>query len=361
MDERAKNTQTVNYAGRIKGLTVILAALDSHDSAELVLHIMALPGRWDGWGRVRALESLLFGGVQLPAKEVLQVLNPTIEQLKADGMYNDQNIGLLTNCLCLLPFVDEPSTGFARIRDVISETKLSVFRVRNIIIAAGGSRNTEALAFLLEIADSLGNEPTRVRREWFEAIASIGSPESRQILLRLVDPKANEFPAEVSLDYGESEFIASFISNAAHEDEEIMKFILHLCDMDLLPDKRLLLSKIVARIGTLDAAIAGLGLIRDDKSPTIPYELTKAFEDIFLEKRPYGQTGSFYTLVPQSSNEIRAKLFELTLNDKLRKKAAFSILGQIELWRLEYGRPKNEPRHPVFDSREIWPPIEQFG
>jgi hypothetical protein len=318
---------------------------------------MALPGRWDGWGRVRALESLLFAGVQLPAKKVLEVLNPTIQQLKDEGMYNDQNVGLLVNCLCLLPFVDDPSIGFAKIRDVIFETKLSVFRLRNIIFAAGGSRSSEALAFLLEITDSLGDKPTQVRGEWFEAIAAIGSSESKQILLRLVDPKANQFPAEVSLDYGESEFIASFIAKMAHEDEEIMKFILHLCDMDLLPNKRSLLSKIVARIGTLDAAIAGLGLIRDDKCSPVPYELTQALEDIFLEKQPYGQTGSSYTLVPQSSNEIRAKLCEMALEDKLRKKTAFSLLGQIELWRLEYGRPDNEPRHPAFGSCDMWPPI----
>jgi len=361
MEESLKNAETANFYGRLKSLTMILADLDSHDSSELVLRIMALPGRWDGWGRVRALEALLFGGVQLPAKKVLEVLNPTIEQLQAAGIYNDQNIGLLVNCLCLLPFVDEPSIGFAKIRDIISETKLSVFRLRNIIIAAGGSRSSEALAFLLEIADSLDNKPTRVREEWLEAIAAIGSPESKQILLRLVDPKANQFPAEVSLDYGESEFIASFIAKTAHEDEEIVKFILQLCDMDLLPDKRLLLSKIVARIGTLDAATAGLGLIRDDESPPVPYELTKALEDVFLEKRPYGQTGSSYTLEPQSSNEIRAKLCEMALKDNLRKKAAFSLLGQIELWRLEYGRPNNEPRHPTFGSCEMWPPIERFG
>ena len=66
LDERARSAKAATYDGRLKGLTKILATLDSHDSAELILNIMALPGKWDGWGRVDALSSLLFNGVQLP-------------------------------------------------------------------------------------------------------------------------------------------------------------------------------------------------------------------------------------------------------------------------------------------------------
>src|SRR4030042_6534081 len=113
LDERARNAQAPTYDGRLKGLARILATLDSHDSAELVLHIMAFPGKWDGWGRVDALASLLFSGVQLPTEATLNVLNPTIEDMIAQGLWNDQNRSLLMDCLCLLPFVNNPSIGIA--------------------------------------------------------------------------------------------------------------------------------------------------------------------------------------------------------------------------------------------------------
>jgi hypothetical protein len=117
-----------------------------------------------------------------------------------------------------------------------------------------------------------------------------------------------------------------------------------------------LLSKVIARLRTLDAVVAGLNLIDDDGNPSVPYDLQKAMKGVFLEERPYGKTG-YFTLVPRGSNEIKAKLFEMALKDGCRKQSAFALLGQIEVWRLEYGRPTTEPRHAAFDSGEMWPPI----
>ena len=31
------------------------------------------------------------------------------------------------------------------------------------------------------------------------------------------------------------------------------------------------------------------------------------------------------------------------------------LLGHIEVWRLEYGRPTDEPRHPAIESGFPWP------
>ena len=59
-----------------------------------------------------------------------------------------------------------------------------------------------------------------------------------------------------------------------------------------------------------------------------------------------------------ASNPLRAKLFFMVVADDLRKHSAYSLLGQIEEWRLEYGRPIDEPRHPDFGSGLPWPPPE---
>ncbi|MDP1992924.1 MAG: hypothetical protein Q8K00_18070 [Syntrophales bacterium] len=355
LDERARNAQTEAYNGRLKSLSIPLASLDSRDSAELVLHIMALPNKWDGWRRISALNSLLFNGVQLPTEKTLNVLNPTIEDMLAQGLYNDQNVWLLKGCLCLLPFVDEPSIGIGRIRQVISEKKFPIYGLRDIVAAVGGSRCDEALTFLCEIAGSVGDRLKQISEEWIKAVVALGSPESKQLLLSFIAPEADEFPGD--LDRHEDDLLASYIAEIALTEDKIMKYILQLCDERLSHTKRLLLSKVIFRLGTLEAVVAGLKLIDDNGNPSVPHELWQAIEATFLERRPYGKTENTYTLVPQGSNEIKVKLFDLILKDECRKKSAFALLGQIEVWRLEYGRPNNEPRHPVFDSGEMWPPI----
>ncbi len=47
--------------------------------------------------------------------------------------------------------------------------------------------------------------------------------------------------------------------------------------------------------------------------------------------------------------------FEMAHSDPVRKLSASTLLGQIEVWRLEYGRPLDEPRHPAIESDISWP------
>ncbi len=121
--------------------------------------------------------------------------------------------------------------------------------------------------------------------------------------------------------------------------------------------KRLLLAKVIGRFGNLGAVSAGLHLIDDGVSPSVPYEVWNQVEAAFVEKRPHDESENTYTLEPRSSNAIRATLLEMASKDERRKKSAFTLLAQIEEWRLEYGRPTGEPRHPTFETGEPWPPM----
>ncbi len=80
-------------------------------------------------------------------------------------------------------------------------------------------------------------------------------------------------------------------------------------------------------------------------------------EEVFLEKRPYGGNTQSYTRVPRAANELKIRLYEMAKRDPRRAKTAYGLLAQIEEWRLEYGRPPSEPRHPCLESGEMWPPI----
>jgi NACHT conflict system protein len=354
--ERPNSPST--YDGRLKELAKLLAALDARGSSELVLKVMALPGEWDSSIRVKALEVLLLSGAELPTERTLEILNPAIEQIRAQGISDHNSAWLLVRCLCLLPFVDAPNVGIARIRQVLAETNLSPSALRDLLGALGASRSGEALPQLLEVAGPDGNSEAKVSADWINAVATLDIPDSRRVLMRFIEPEDGGLELwDIEHDYGEGEALASSIADLGSKDNSDKASIFQLCAEELPTEKRLFLSKVIARLGTTDAVFAGLNLIDDNQNPSVPYDLLKAIENVFLERLPYRTTGS-YILVSRSSNEIRAKLFEMSVTDVRRKQTAFSILGQIEVWRLEHGRPSTEPRHPAFDSLEPWPPTE---
>jgi hypothetical protein len=120
-----------------------------------------------------------------------------------------------------------------------------------------------------------------------------------------------------------------------------------------------ILTKVIAHIDTPESILAGLDLIDDDSADPLPYELWKAIEDIVLEKRPTRANSQSYTLVPRAATDIRKRLFEMAQHDSRRTRSAYNLLGQIEEWRLEYGRPTSEPRHPAVETTGAWPPLPE--
>ena len=112
------------------------------------------------------------------------------------------------------------------------------------------------------------------------------------------------------------------------------------------------------RIGTLEALAANLNLIDDAKASPVPQGIWNQLESAFVERRPYGHDPNVFTEYPHASNELRTRLFRMTLQDPKRRKSTFMLLGKIEGWRLEHGRPVGEPRHPDLASGQSWPPTE---
>jgi len=155
--------------------------------------------------------------------------------------------------------------------------------------------------------------------------------------------------------------MATRIAEFAESRPALKRRIFELCDTGLPPTRRRLLSKVIARLRTEEALLKGLELMHDDSNPAIDYDLWRAIEDFCLEKRPYGDSSNVYTLVPRPANDLRQRLFEMALRDPGRRKSAFTLLGQIEAWRLERGKPSRELRHPAFESGETWPPATMLS
>jgi hypothetical protein len=341
--ESKSGGQTRGYDFRLKELIKALAVIDSVGSTQLILELLASQDTWNGWPVVQALDTLLFNGIVLPTDETLGIFNTLLGHVRSH-FWDDQQVGLLIHALCLLPFVANAASGVAKIREVIAELKLRTYQLRDVAAALGHSRCPEAVALLREFASD-EVVMRQLGEAWINAVAALDFPESRQLLLSFVDPEIPGLPA--GLTFEREDVQAARLAELALRDAAVRQRLLQLCTMELPTLKRRLLAKVVGMVGTTEAMVAGLSLIDDTAEPQVPYEIWKQLEATFVEHKPTSAVSNAYTLAPRSANSIRNKLFEMTTMDTRRRDSASSLLAQIEVWRLEHGRPHDEPRNPL--------------
>jgi hypothetical protein len=354
--EREEATDKRGFHHRLKIWGGALAALDGKRSAKLILELMELPGRWDGYTRVAALEQLLVSGVRLSLDDALRILDAAIQELRSSGLYNNQNLWLFARCLAVMAFVDPPAAGIARIREMISDLRYRTYELSGVVAALGASRCDDALELLMEIAGPDGKGVNAIGEGWIEAIGMIEGTRSSEILLSFVDPNAKLFNREFIPDHRHGDLLARLLAERAVKDKALKGKLVELANGDLPPTKQMLLAKVFAQFAGEDDRVQGLCILRDDGSG-VPYELVRSMENAFLEHRPYGAYGNAYTVSPLGCDAVRKRLFEMVISDPHRKESAFALLGQIEVWRLEHGHPADEPRHPVIESEVSWPPF----
>jgi len=353
MKERQTEEQKRPLEFRLRVLGLALARVDAHGSADLVFKVMSLPDEWDNYSRIEAFEALLFGGVILPADITMTLIDPCLERWRKYGIQQNDE-WLLKRYLCLLPFVDDPAKGIERMKQLMSELRIYGYEARGVLEALGHCRCDQALPFLQEITSDKGRAE-HFGDAWIDAVASLDTAEARKLLLSFVDPALPGLPSDVT--FSKEDILVARIVALLRKDKAVEERLLHLCGTDLPPAKRGLLAKVIGQLGTVDAVVAGLNLIDDGARDAVPYEIWKQLEDAFVEKRTSGQSQNTFTLEPRSSNAIRAKLLDMAKKDERRKKSALRLLSQIEEWRLEYGRPAGESRHPAVGSGEPWPPM----
>ncbi len=345
--------KTIPYDRRLKELAKVLAALDPEHSADLILEIAGLPARFDGRMRVELLESLLFSGVPLPADSAIAILTPVTAEVRSHGTHNNSPLKRL---LCILPYVSPSAPGIAQFRGLLSEFRIPLHDQRDLFMALGQCGSDEGIVFLRDFARQSAVTFEHVAKEWVDAVAASSQSTARPLLLSCIDPTVSDGVGELDFPDYVADFLASRLADLTRADSSLVERILQLTTHPLSLKRRHVLAKVIARLDSPESLLVGLNLIDDQSPQPIPYDLWKAIESFFLEKRPYKGNPQSYTLVPRAANDIRKRLFEMAENDSRRTRSAYRLLGQIEEWRLEYGRPSSEPRHPAYDSGKPWPP-----
>ena len=353
--ERAAAEYPEDFDGRLRTLANVLAEVDGRSSVELILEITALQesGKYlySAWSRINALEALLMQGVVLPAAKTWEILEPVMQRAK-ENRWDNQQLGPLIKALCIGLFTDDPQSGIARVRECLDEKLVSFEGLRSLIKTLGNSRIDEAAGLLADIVADAARAQY-VGDEWIGALKRLDTPAARELLLSFVDPTLPPMPAQLISHYDGR--LIDCLVGLAQRDSGIRQKMYSLVDADLSAVQATILGKVLAKIGTLESLLRALDLLKDDGSGGSSYELYRGLEEVFVEHRPLQESSSTYTMVPRASNEIRLKLLQMVKNDPLRKKSAWSLLNEIEKWRMQFGRPDGEPRSPIVEAGFSWP------
>jgi NACHT conflict system protein len=346
---------TPQPAGRIKDLAVILAALDGRNSANVVIEALSLSGQRDAHARVNGVRAMLMSGATMSLASMLAILDPGIEHALSQGLYRDQSLVLLVDCLELLPFSEDPAGGIARVEEVLDKFEHRAYQFRDVVTAMGYTRSEAAVPFLLKIARGT-NGLQNIETPWLESLGRLNTDSSRRALLSFIDPDIPLVGVNLAFDHHNVEIYAAFVGAWARDDFMLKQKLLAMSAGKLTATQHRLLPAIYAELGDSDTMVAGANLLSGGLSPLLG---RGRLERQFLERKP-GGPGGWFTFVPQNAEKARAELFQAVLHDADRRKSAFAILGQVEVWRMEYGRPLGESRHPMIDSGEPWPPLRFF-
>lgn len=336
----------------LKDLAKALAAIDGRGSASDVLEVIAIPGQWDQYTCLDIAERLLMAGVVLPATTAFALLDSMVE--RTEKWMQDSDKYLLRRVLALCPFVDDPASGIAKMRDVLGKRKFRGYELRELITALGESRSDVVVDLLYELASELSTFE-QCEDKFINAFAVLDTPRARELLLGFVDPDIRGI--ELTRPHHEEVLVAR-LADLAQRNPQIAARLRSLCERDLPQRKRYVLSKVMSWLGTPEALAANMNLIDDAKPSRVPDGIWDQLESAFVEQRPYGHNSNVFTQHARAANELRVLLFRMAVEDEKRRKSAFMLLGQIEKWRVEYGRPLDEPRHPDLASGQSWPPVD---
>jgi hypothetical protein len=303
--------------------------------------------------RLDAAERLLMAGIILPATTAFALVDSILEQTEKWMQGSDRY--LLCRILALLPFVDDPGAGIAKMRDVLGKRRLRGYELRELVTALGESRSDAAVDLLYEIASD-AQTLEQCEDNVINAFAALDTPRARELLLGFVDPDVPGI-ALTRRPHREDVLVAR-LTELAQRQPFVATRLKELCELDLPEPNRHILSKVMDSLGTPEALTANLNLIDDARPSPVPQGIWDQLKSAFVERRPYGQDANVFTEHARASNELRVRLFSMATEDKKRRTSAFTLLGQIEEWRLEYGRPTGEPRHPDLASGQPWPLTE---
>ena len=303
---------------RLKDLVKALAVLDGRNSSTFILDVLALPLQThgtDGWRICQTLEVLLFEGATLPNEKTLALITPVVDDLTCKW-HSDNDLYLLGTSLSILPFLEDPRDGIAKLAERLTRIRVPLDGIRRVVTALGHSLCDDALDLLSSIVQKNGLAQ-HIGDAWISAIAALDNAKAREVLMGFIDPEVPEVPGTQNL--GRDVLLSQRIAEVAVRHPDMKARILALCSAGLDHRRREVLSAVIALFKDDKSLLASLNLLDDESNPELPYELQNVVKEAFVERQPVGEGSNTYTLQPRTAIELRDRLIEMTKSDPKRK------------------------------------------
>ena len=262
---------------------------------------------------------------------------------------NDQAF-LLRRCVTILLFCDEPKAAIELLSKVYP-SKLRQHDLYEIVEIAGHVKSTDVgdwLVALLGDPDLEGRLGGRI----LQALVKMDGSSIQSSLLAYIGLSDDE-PIKIDMKRETIEPYAAAVASAISKDAALLQRVIEKCAAQLDYDQKNIVATIVgfARIPELD--VAALQLIRDDEE--IPWALREHIRRLFFEEIQIPGRHGWIEVNPVRNTVVRPRLLDMAHNDRNRHEKAYDLLGKIDKWRLESGKPADEPRHPELSSGRSWP------
>ena len=336
-----------------KELARALAAIDGRDSASLLFDVIAMPGEWNHHIGLDTAERLVMAGSVIPAEPVFALADSVLARI--GDWPGESNRYLLHRMVALCAFVDDSAAGIAKAREILGMHPLMGHELRDVV-AALGERRSSAGAGLLYAFASDQSILEQLGPDLINAIGKLDTSRSRDMLMSFVDPDLAGL--KLTRGAGVERALIGNLTQLGHRHPGVAMRLRELCHRPLPDRNRTVLSRVMASIGTAEAHAANLSLLDDARPVSIPRGIWEQLKAEFVERRPTARNTNAFDIHARTSNALRAQLFRMSRHDPKRRESALELLGAIEVWRLKYGRPEDEPRHPDLTSGAPWPPKE---
>lgn len=355
--QRINAIRQENKESSPKTLAGHLAKLNAPETIPLILEVLSMPVRFDGYNRMHILEMLVRNGHCLDTNTVEGILRPAIEQATDIRISGKQDFHLMTQCLCILACSDKVENAVSIIDGILVKHNLC-YDLRGLIETLGYRKTSEAAKYLIHLCQDKRLYDS-LCYELIEALGNEIVPEANQALLSTIDNNITSNIIQMPNSNGRTK-LTQVLSEICETDQDFQDRIISICNDNVLSQQQK--SVVLAIINNCPSntlvmvAVSMLSKINDDCR--VPYELSNSIEKCMIEYVPIDHSPNSYNLIPRNNNEIGKKLFNIVINKDGNWMFSFKLLGFINRLRVKHGKPLLEPRHPEIETHVPWPTLD---
>jgi hypothetical protein len=309
----------------------------------------------NGFFEIYKFDDLLMGlirqGVSINNPEILKRIETILDEETSAEWIEDGKQSVLSRWCQILLSV-ESEANLEKSLDYYFDLWFRVERIDGIISSLGKIPSNRSFYRLLDVAKNrLGGQ--RLSDHFSESLFSVIDTENFNEFIYLIENGeifnwANSCyrlqhqlsPYVAPVIIGNLGFLDKFFAACAASGNPFAESLV-LGVLSEIPDSHEI------KIDYLISAIKN-GRFKGERSP-----LMDILSSLLHHKETLGDE-NHYMIHPESCNEIRSQIYQLTSNVDPIGIACKKILATIEGWRNKSGRPSDEPRHPDISDGMMW-------